>query len=470
MYILSPVATASHRMHSQFAGKLTLGILVCFLSSSIHGADPTRGYDLLINKPYLGMDFDDETFSNIWRVWPEPLRTQAGKSSALQRRKMAFARYGLTPRPGDDLTSETFKPLQYVISKSGQWTMNCFSCHGGALLGNVIPGLPNTQFALQSLSDDMRQVKMQHFPEKPFTRMEKAVFMVPLGTTRGTTNAVMFGVGLMSFRDAELNVKTPTQIPRMIHHDMDAPPWWVFKKKTHLYVEAYAPKGHRHLMQFALIRSNGPEKFRQWEADFQDIAAYLESLEPPKYPFPIDKPLAAVGEVVFKRNCAECHGTYGPNAEFANRVVSIKEVKTDPVRFGSLRTEDRAMYAASWFGDFGKDDIITEREGYLAPPLDGIWASAPYFHNGSVPTLWHVLNPSDRPKAWRRISVDGYDQERGGFPVEELETIPADVASAHDRRDYFDTRQFGKSAAGHLFPNTLSESEKQAVLEYLKTL
>ena len=40
--------------------------------------------------------------------------------------------------------------------------------------------------------------------------------------------------------------------------------------------------------------------------------------------------------------------------------------------------------------------------GYVTPPLHGVWASAPYFHNGSVPTVWDVLKPADRPKVWRR--------------------------------------------------------------------
>ncbi len=446
---------------------LTFSLSVC--TQGFCG-DVSKGYELLINKAYLGRDFDEETFSSIWQVWPEPLRTQAEKETPNVRRKMAFARYGLTPRSGEDLQSDHFKPLQYVVNDAGHWTMNCFSCHGGKILGNSVPGLPNTQFALQTLSDEMRLVKLQKFPEKPLTRMEKAIFAFPLGSTRGTTNAVMFGVGLMSFRDAELNVRAPKFIPRMIHHDMDAPAFWNVSKKTHLYAEAYAPKGHRSLMQFALVRSNGPEKFREWETDFRDIEAYIDSLQPPKYPFPVDQGLASKGEVLFNKNCAECHGTYGPDGLFPNRVISMKELGTDPVRFSAIRPEERAMYAQSWFGEYGKDDIIVERDGYLAPPLNGIWASAPYFHNGSVPTLWHVLNPSQRPKVWKRTDVDGYDQKSGGFPIEEFSEIPETVTLPSERRDYFDTTQFGKSAGGHTFPEVLSDEEKRAVLEYLKTL
>ena len=89
---------------------------------------PERGYKLLVEKPYLPPDFDQEVFDSAWKHWPEPLRSQAEKATPEERRKLAFARYGLTPRP-DDPT----KPLQYVVDASGNWTMNCFACHGGTI-------------------------------------------------------------------------------------------------------------------------------------------------------------------------------------------------------------------------------------------------------------------------------------------------------------------------------------------------
>ncbi len=107
--------------------------------------------------------------------------------------------------------------------------------------------------------------------------------------------------------------------------------------------------------------------------------------------------------------------------------------------------------------------------GYVAPPLDGIWASAPYFHNGSVPTLWHLLHPESRPVVWKRSS-DGYDERRVGLEVEERAAMPAGKLPPVERRRHFDTTKPGKSAAGHDYPDQLSEEEKTAVLEYLKTL
>jgi hypothetical protein len=65
---------------------------------------------------------------------------------------------------------------------------------------------------------------------------------------------------------------------------------------------------------------------------------------------------------------------------------------------------------------------------------------------------------------------DGYDQERAGLEVAEFAKRPHEVTAPDERRRYFDTRMSGKSAAGHNFPDELTEDEKRAVLEYLKTL
>jgi hypothetical protein len=139
------------------------------------------------------------------------------------------------------------------------------------------------------------------------------------------------------------------------------------------------------------------------------------------------------------------------------------------VRLDALPPEHRRNYGASWFGHFGRQPVVEEPDGYVAPPLDGIWASAPYLHNGSVPTLWHVLHPKQRPVVWRR-NEDGYDTEKVGLEVETADRLPKSVTTAAERREWFDTRAFGKSAGGHLFPDELDEDQKRSVLEYLKSL
>jgi mono/diheme cytochrome c family protein len=236
-----------------------------------------------------------------------------------------------------------------------------------------------------------------------------------------------------------------------------------------IYIDGFAAKGHRGLMQFMLVPQNGPENFRAWDPEFKDVYAYISSIEAPTYPYAIDKPLAERGRIAFNRVCADCHGTYGTGGSYPERLVPIDEVGTDRVRLDALTPAHRQAYGESWFTDFGKLPNVADPGGYVAPPLDGIWASAPYFHNGSVPTLWHVLHPDHRPTVWTHRG-EGYDPLRVGPEIKVFDELPPEVTAGWHRREYFDTRAFGKSSAGHLFPNQLSDDEKRAVLEYLKTL
>ena len=421
-----------------------------------------RGYRFLTQKAYLPPDFDQETFDQLWKVWPGDLRAQAEGATPDERRELAFSRYGLTGRPEDPT-----KPLQYVVDETGNWTMNCFACHGGKVMGEPYPGLPNSLYALETLTADVRKTKI--LLKKQMTRMDVGSIFIPLGKTNGTTNAVMFGVALMAYRDAELRLYPERTPPKMIHHDMDAPAWWQFKRKTHIYIDGFAEKGHRALMQFMLVQENTADDFKEWERDFKDVFAFLESIEPPKYPFAVDARLAAQGETVFNSNCASCHGTYGEQSSYPNQLVPLDEVGTDPVRLGALSKHDRQLHHKSWFGHFGSHDTRLEPDGYIAPPLDGVWASAPYFHNGSVPTLWHVLNSSERPVIWKRSEND-YDTQRVGLQVKEYSKLPSSLRRADQVRTFFNTTRFGKSSQGHTFPDDLSNDEKTAVLEYLKTL
>jgi hypothetical protein len=57
-----------------------------------------------------------------------------------------------------------------------------------------------------------------------------------------------------------------------------------------------------------------------------------------------------------------------------------------------------------------------------------------------------------------------------GLTIEEVPELPDGETDSVIRRSYFDTHRFGKSNVGHNFPNRMSEAEKSAVLEYLKTL
>src|SRR6185369_2604058 len=100
------------------------------------------------------------------------------------------------------------------------------------------------------------------------------------------------------------------------------------KKKTMYHTGNANSRSVRSIMQFALSPPNSAEFFAKEEATFRDIQAYILSLTPPKYPLPIDKPLAARGEVIFNETCAKCHGTYGEKWTYPNKIVPIDEIKT----------------------------------------------------------------------------------------------------------------------------------------------
>ena len=454
-------------MVDRFHGPALVAILISISSIALAGGNataPVEGYRNLLDHGYLPADFDQDIWDKLWTSWEKPAREKYEKSSPAEKRKLMLERYGFQEVPGEN---DRKLPLQYTSDGKGGWVMNCFTCHGGKVNGTTIPGLPNTHIALQTLVDDVRNTKLRG--GQKLTHMDVGSIMVPLGTTRGTTNAVIFGVALATFRDSDLNYRPNAAPPHMIHHDLDAPPWWNVKKKSHLYADGFAPKSHRSLMQFLMVPANGPKEFAEYEPEFQKIYDYILSLEAPKYPFPIDAKLAAKGEVVFNNTCSECHGTYGKESSYPNMNVALDVIGTDRVRYDSLGQRAFEFYDKSWFNRTSTDKVVKDPEGYVAPPLDGIWASAPYLHNGSVPTLWHMLHSQDRPIVWKRTE-DGYDREKIGLEVETLEAVPSSVRTPVERRYYFDTTQKSKSAVGHTFPDKLSEEDKTSLLEYLKTL
>ncbi len=262
-----------------------------------------RGYAWLRTKPYLPADFDQEVFDELWKVWPEPERTCAEQATPTERRRMAFSRYGLMEDPDRPQKNQKTGPaLGYVDDGQGGWVMNCLNCHAGKVAGKVIPGLPNTHLALQTLTADVRLTKLRL--RKKLTHLDLGTLNFPLGTTNGTTNSVIFGELLSNLRDKDMKVLSSRPTPDLEHHDMDAPPFWNVKRKTRLYIDGHIAKTHRPLMQFMLLPLNDQKTVQAWEPDFRDILAWIESVEAPPWRGKIDRELAAKGEAIFNRTCA----------------------------------------------------------------------------------------------------------------------------------------------------------------------
>ena len=231
-------------------------------------------------------------------------------------------------------------------------------------------------------------------------------------------------------------------------------------------------------MQFMMHPLTTREMFERAEPAFRDIQQYLINLESPKYPFAIDTTKAEKGRGDLQRHCAKCHGTYGEKWTYPNKVIPLEEIGTDPKRFEGVGPKYGEAYAASWFAQEPGDGLAGGKHfrataGYQAPPLDGVWATAPYFHNGSVPTLHHVLNSKVRPRLFTRSFRTGeadYDRTKVGWKVTELKEPPSEKLPAIERRKVYDTTKPGRSNAGHTFGDALTDEERAAVVEYLKTL
>jgi len=189
------------------------------------------------------------------------------------------------------------------------------------------------------------------------------------------------------------------------------------------------------------------------------LEKYLGSYPPPKYPFPIDATKAAAGKLVFDANCKPCH--WSPRT---GTVVPVAEVKTDPNRIYSWNREAaiRANDAVKAFGIERRGLVEANPTGYIAAYLDGIWLRAPYLHNGSVPNLRELLEPAaSRTKLFYR-GYDVYDPVNVGFITQGAEAMRVGTP--------YDVTRRSNGNQGHEHGVTLPPEEKDALIEFLKTM
>jgi len=256
-----------------------------------------------------------------------------------------------------------------------------------------------------------------------------------------------------------------------------------------------------------------------------DSAQGFSGLKAPQWPeniLPkIDRARAAKGAELYKDLCQGCHlppvessAFYAPDlwtvpnaageSYLRLKLVSIDDVGTDPAQAEGMHKrkvttppmlginqtgfgealgivvektvnrwyDDRNVpkNVRAWMNGF-RENLIRAPLAYKARPLDGIWATAPYLHNGSVPTLYALLSPDtgeERPKSFTLghrefdpVNVGiVYDILPGGTPID------TKVAGNSNRGHVFDDKPLGGGIIGRL----LSEEERRDLVEYLKTL
>jgi hypothetical protein len=202
-------------------------------------------------------------------------------------------------------------------------------------------------------------------------------------------------------------------------------------------------------------------------AGLKRVRDWIWTLPPPAYPYPVDAAVAARGATLYQQHCVNCHADHRfrdgvMSGELVGKVEDIDRIKTDRHRLDSY-TETFALNQYGLFPDSRyRFKRFRKTHGYANQPLDGIWARAPYLHNGSVPTLRDLLNaPAERPAAFYRGN-DVFDQARVGFV--------SDVAEQGGRRfSRYDTSVPGNGNMGHEYGLTLPAADKDAIVEYLKT-
>lgn len=357
---------------------------------------------------------------------------------------------------------------------------NCFTCHAGALQGQLIPGLGNSfsdyRRSFTPLADmtalgvslrfGKRSPEWEAFED--FGRYFRKMSPHIRTGLPGVNPAFRLAEACMMHRNAgDLTYsKEPVYDISPYPVATDVPPLWNVKKKNALYYDGIGRGDFTKLIfQASVLGITDSTAARQAVTGFKDVLAWLHSLEPPKYPREIDPALVAQGRLIFEAKCSRCHGTYGDNPSYPNKVVSLDVVKTDPVYVNYIHQSGITQwYNSSWFAQSEPRSWFEPLPGYIAPPLDGVWATAPYLHNGSVPTLGALLNSPTRPVRWQRSGdSNDYDWENVGWKYTEAK-------KAKKKGWVYDTTLPGYGNQGHTFGDDLSHDERKALITYLKTL
>lgn len=266
--------------------------------------------------------------------------------------------------------------------------------------------------------------------------------------------------------------------------------------------------------------------------DLNTLEETLQRLKPPTWPEDlfgtIDKPLAAQGRALFSENCAGCHvpavsqvdgrpvrqlkmlpveviGT-DPTAanniadhrfdlsalqwdpvELAKMNVQLHPTPTEPLDLRSISSAKGLAYITAFVEEhayraagvtpaerphldgFGLPIGVRELRAYKARPLAGVWATPPFLHNGSVPTIYQLLSPQDERSPTFYKGTFEYDPRHLGYQT-----------AAFPNAFLFDTRITGNHNSGHEFRagqrgngvigRGLLPQERWALLEYLKVL
>jgi mono/diheme cytochrome c family protein len=443
--------------------------------------DPERGRTLLLNNgteaaPYLSCGIPKSLVESLQQLGVNAL--------------------GDNPRMPERVRGNAELPYNFSYAKTRAGvevvSANCLMCHASQLGGSLVVGLgnPNMDFTrptagflgLPDIAEDLLRLLLD---PKDSVELDRFLRLSRAGTEMGRPDTVglnpadaVFAV-LAAHRDADTLAWRDEADPEAdLGLDLvftDVPAWWNMQRRGRMFYNGFGHGSHaRIMMTAALMCLEDVAEAAAIDAYFPDIEAYIKSLQPPRYEDvaqrSIDAERAERGAVLYADHCTSCHGNAD---EPPLEEVPVDEVGTDPAYAIAASVHGQGAVAyyfsffnRSWYGQHGQGAQLarTEVPSYSAPPLVGVWATAPYFHNASVPTLAGVLYSTLRPDVFRR-SVDPaqYDFESVGWPYEEVDSKGEDTS-------VYDATRPKYQNIGHTFTDALTDDERRDLLEYLKTL
>lgn len=281
--------------------------------------------------------------------------------------------------------------------------------------------------------------------------------------------------------------------------------WWNLKYKTRWLSDGSVVSGNPVYTNFLwneIGRGTDLVELESWldrnEDRIRSLTTAVFSTEAPLYTdfFPaesISLDRARRGEIKFQALCSRCHGTYEKNWSLpeASALSAVELLKTHRVNYpektfvrnvgtdpGRARGMKDLEVGLNPLRISQKNSVrIETQSGYVPPPLVGIWARWPYFHNNSVSSLCEVLTPaSERVKQfYMGEALDrnrDFDSECNGYP------LGAKTPEFWKTADFlYDTRRKGLSNQGHdegIFMKNgvslITPEDRRDLVEYLKTL
>lgn len=395
---------------------------------------------------------------------------------------------------------------------NGRTALNCGICHSGAVGGTFVGGLPNKHYNPAAVSKigaivsrlvpfikDKTTKSTAEYGRQVLSKLSNNNDHT-IGTNIGTWVVYSTMAHLVPGSDSmdEWDQKRSGAFKKMLdivggplalQHPR---PWWLARYNGRHFWFGYTPVELEHSaadLAMALSSPNyGNNEAYTWDDRIKiskDQQTYMHEIKSPEWPLPVNSKAVSAGKKIYDNNCAACHGdlksTTGdykyeytrptkPSTEVFAAVKTDREYWDLHVRLGYIVTQN--LHTNSEFIKSG-GVVNAPQPGdvpYMeAPPLVGVWASAPYLHNGSVPTLEDMLTRDvDRPKIWR------LDEDPKAYDLKKVGALYTEVESDLDDPYIYDTvnrdPRNGMSNRGHNFGTGLSYREKRELIEFLVTL